>query len=352
MRGLVFLIFYFFASTNVYADDIRFFKDLSNERSGFTLEERVLGGSCFTLKSSSLGFSCNPSFLSFEKKSQLRTNFLVDESLDKVYDVHESLRQNDPTRLVRVLNQDWSSPIYSKVTTSIWYQSENGWAFYYVPLKISLISLSKNPSLAEMTFHAESYSEVGFSFGSSFGSNENLKWGLGFKYLEGDYVRESFFLIDAIANSELIQPKKLNHFYLNPGLSFHWDNEIKSTVSLSIQNISISDKKNEVQSPLVYEMGYSSEHLIFGNVLRQGLHLTMRADAYDFRERLKWSFIYEPFETGAFSFKLGQNETSFGYLGHLDSLTYGLALESQVITVNRSAFYQKTQGIFEIGLVF
>lgn len=347
---MLFILLFFSGPTR--ADSTQYFKNLFYDGYGLTLEERILGRSCYSLRSSPLGASCNPAHLAKDQKSQLRLNFTADQSIGDVTEMQGHLRDDNPTELIRSLSKNRGVPTSSSFSSSVWYQSEYNWLVSYTPLRGGVASFVRNPTLSEITAHVLTESELSLKGGFYFANEPKLQVGAQLRYVESRYLRHQFLLIDALADPSMLDTRTTKALYIDPGISYSFDNSWGSEVSLVVTNMRAHFSGDEIAHKPSLEVGYASQTQFWDKTFRQSVHITTRPDIYELRDRFRWAGIYEAFSSGAFSASFSGNDYALGFLGRWDSLTYGIGAQSEVLTLDRQALERNSQVIGEIGLTF
>lgn len=329
------------------------FKNLFFESPGLTLEERILGRNCFSIKSSSLGVSCNSADLARQDKNQFRSNLILDQQFDDVLESDRQLKTQNSAQLIEFLNRNQNAPIYSKFFSNLWFQNSSGWLFSFTPFKGGMVSYVRNPTLTEVTTHILNEREWSVRKGFHFEELPKLDFGLSLRVNESQYLREQFLLIEALADPQrYLQATKESNIFLDPSLRYYLNNEQNSQMTVVLSSLRLLPDSSSASPRMSVELGYSSDYTIWERVFTQSIHFSTRPDVLSYRDRLRWAGLYQAFEEGAFSLGLGSSGYSVGYLGRIDSLTLGLGYESETITPDRIRFDTIGQFVVELGLTF
>lgn len=344
------LIIFTLMTSATFAREGLSFRNL-NYDSSLSIESRILGRSCFSLQSSLLGLNCNSAFLAGEEKSQLRLNVVADESIGTVLDYRDMINDDDAVTLISELNRR-SEPLYSMFSTSVWYQKD-WWALAYTPLRAGVASHVRNPSLSELTVHVFSESELSLRAGFFFSEDPRFRLGGNIRLVKSEYLRGQFLIIDALANPDTVQFKENNKLYFDPALSYSWDSEWKPTISAVLSNFSVyQDGNQDEDDKMSVELGYATTPNILDRKLQTTVHVSSRKDIDEIQDHITWGAIYKAFTDGSVSASLAGSNWALGYLGRWDSLTYGVAYQSEILKLNGQSLDRLSQFSFEVGLTF
>jgi len=349
----------FYLPTSCFASAATELKNLFYESPGLSIEQRVLGRSCFSVPSSTLGASCNSSHLSTENKEQFRSNAVLDEKFDQVLDTNRQLSSGNPNDLMTFLNTNQSRAGYSYFNSHIWYQNPNGWLVSFTPIKGGLISFVRNPTLTEISTHLVIEKEMSILKGFQFSQESHWDIGVNLRLNEAQFLRNQFLVLDALSEPEnYLKIQKITTVFLDPSFRYRFDSDLKSQLSLAIVSLTVNSWGDQDRglSRSAVEVGYSREYNLLGRKLTQTLHFSTKPDVIRFYDRFSVGGIYEAFvaedSSGAFSFSLGASHYAIGYLGRIDSLTLGLGFESQSLTPDGIRFATIERFLFEAGLAF
>lgn len=330
-----------------------YLKNLFFESPGLTLQERLLGRNCYSLMSSSWGASCLAASLAQESKAVFRTNFIADQYLGDIVESSIRFKKPNPLELIQFLGRNSGVPDSSYFMGSLWYQSDKGWLISYTPLKGGMVSYLRNSALTEVTTHIFSESELTFKKGFVLESHPQWSAGWELKRRETQFLRGQFLLIDALAEpSKYLQPQQEVTVFLDPSLKYHFNNEQNSSLSLQLHNLKIHSSSSEPAHRFSIELGFASQFYLSDKLVRQSIHFSTRPDLISLRDRISWGFIYDLFAHGSITASLAGQNISLGYMGAIDSLTWGLGWESERLTINNYQFNQVNRLVAEIGLKF
>lgn len=341
-----------FFSGGLFADAI-YLNNLFYDSPGLTLQERVLGRNCYSLSSSWLGASCSPSALALEHKSSLRFNLVADQFAGTLVESSSRLQTSNPIELIQFLGRNPGVPDTSFFMGSIWYQNEQGWQFSYTPFKGGMISDLRNSALTQITTHIVSESELSIKKGYVLEAYPQWLLGWDLKRRDTKFLRGQFLLIDAISNPDMyLQPQREVSLFLDPSVRYHLDSNSSASFSLQITNLKIHSSVSSPAPRSSIELGYASEMSLNQKILRQSIHFSTRPDLEHWRDRISWGLIYEAFDQGSLTASLAGSNFAFGYLGAVDSVTWGFAFESNRITLSPMQYYQVNRWVGELGLQF
>lgn len=338
-------------SASVWAQIPGTFRNVFYEGSAVTIEERILGRNCFSLESSPLGLSCNPSHMAREERSVFRFNVLGDKALKGVLVLREDVASDDTYKLVNDINNQRGEPLSSEFSSSLWFQ-QDWWAVAYTPLRVGAATYVRNPTVDQVTMSVARESELSLRGGFFFSEDKNLRLGANLRFVQSDFIRQQFDLIDALADPSIVDIQSQKTVYFDPAMTYSWESAWDPELSLMITDVPIYKKGESKDIKSTIEVGYSTRPNFLDKKLRTSFHLTTRNDIYELRDRVRWGGIYEMFDGGAVSFSLSGNDYSFGFLGRLNYFTYGLGYKSEVLNLNGENLARVSTTLLELGLTF
>jgi len=317
----------------------------------FTVEEKILGRSCYSLNSSSLGYNCNPAFLADDDKNNLRLNILTDPAVKDVMDYRANLRNHDYLGLIQKLDNNTKKLLVSSASSNIWYQYD-WWSLSYTPLRTHVFNYVRNPALTEITSHISLEREVMFRTAGVFTEHPNFRIGSNLRYVSADFVRQQFRIIDVIANPQIIEILHQETLYFEPGMAYSFHGKSSPTLSATLTDLALFKKGDSKDTNLAVELGFMTHFYPFDNHFRSSLHFTSRSDLNNFSERLRWSGIYDFSSDYSFNFTLNATEYGIGFLGRWNSLTFGIGHLSQKLNFKGQSLAWNSSLIGELGLSF
>ncbi len=351
-KALIFLVaFAQLLAVSAHARVGERFSNLFYDASSLSLQEYVLGRTCFSLASGAQGLTCNPALLADEEKTQLRINLFSEQSIGKASDEVRDLEDEDIPALVNSLNDSHGEPRLTRASTALWYQHD-WWALAYVPMRVGLAASVRNPVLTEVTAHIVAESELSFRAGLFAAEDTHLKVGANFRYVSSHYFRDRFQLIDALSDPDILHIQKQRTLYVDPAMAYSWDNNWKSVVSLAVTDVAAYKSGDDKDIRPAIEAGYATTMDIFGHDFRSSVHVTTRSDLDEFRDRLRWGAVYDFSPRFSTTLSLASREVGVGLTGRIDSLTLGLAYKSEALMLNSEKLGTVSQVSAELGLTF
>lgn len=315
-----------------------------------SLQQYVLGPVCLSLPGSALELSCNPAFLANEEKQQFRLNIAGNDHLIQVNEYRERLNSKDSVGIVdKVLSQ--SEPVVARASTATWYQRD-WWAVGYSPFRGGFASVVRNAAYPEVSAHIYKESELFAKAGMLTLHDQDLQVGLGLRYVDRQFFRKQFDLLDAIGDSSRLKVDSQRVLYAEPGLNYSFDSSWASALSMSLTNVAVV--QDGYQSPFhpVFDIGFSTAPPFAGRKLRTSTHYNGNPEQQDLFSRFRWGAIYDFDDVAAVALSLGKSSVAIGANGHIDSVVLGVGWKQEDISPDEWRSTRISTMLFEAGLVF
>lgn len=343
-------ILLFLATSLAQANSLRSIPNFFYEYPASSIEDLVLGRTCLSLKPTQLGLACNPADLANSKKHQFRTNLLFDSNLPKALNYNNDVKDKDYVGIAnRLLEQ--KSPVVTRDSASLWYQRD-WWAVLYTPMRVGFSTSVENPAYPEVATQIYRESEFAVKMGYAAAEDPNLKFGLQARFVQREYIYQDFAVLDALADPLLIQFRKENIFFLEPGISYNWKSSWDPAISATLTNMRVAGSGARSNTTPIFDIGYSTRPEFANKRLQTSLHFSSRSDVADLNRRFRWGGIYEFENEIAISFTLASGEYAAGISGHIDSLVLGFAYKYETLSPSDWNNTAVSSGIVQLGLVF
>lgn len=314
-----------------------------------TLQEMILGSTCISMPSSPLELSCNPAFLAAEDKRQLRINVAGNDRVTKINKYRLLLENDDTIGIVDGLLQE-KEPLVANATLSLWYQRE-WWAVGVAPLRAGYASFYRNSAYPEISGSVFAEREVFAKAGTSLASDPNVRIGLQARYLHRDFFRKKFALLDAVSDSSIIKIEKQRVLYLEPGMSYAFNEKATNSISAMVSNLAVYQSGNYQPVRPVFDLGFSSAPDFADGRLKTSTHFSNNPDIVDPFALFRAGAIYD-FNDLSVAVSFAKMDMGIGISGHIDSVVLGLGYKTEEIAKDQWQTVQISSWLFEVGLVF
>jgi hypothetical protein len=314
-----------------------------------TLTEMILGSTCISMPGSPLELSCNPAFLAAEEKRVFRLNVAGNDRLTKVNKYRGLLQNDDTIGIVDGLLQE-KEPLLANATLSAWYQ-RNWWAVGVAPLRAGYASFYRNSAYPEISGSVFAEKEVFAKAGFKLPSDPNIRLGLQARYLHRDFFRRKFALLDAVTDNNLIRIEKQQVLYLEPGMSYAFNEKASNSISAMISNLAVYQSGSYQPVRPVFDIGFSSAPDFADGRLKTSTHFSNNPDIVDPFALFRAGAIYD-FDDLSVSVSFAKLDMGIGVSGHIDSLVLGLGYRTEEIAKDQWQNIQVSSWLFELGLQF
>jgi hypothetical protein len=241
--------------------------------------------------------------------------------------------------------------LLAKAVGSVWFQHE-WWAVGYTPLRVGLASFIRNPAYPEITAHIFKESEIFARAGFVATEEPNFHFGVELKYLDRDFFRNRFALLDARSAPDLLKIEKHRAFHVNPGISYDFEGAWASAVSLALTNVRVWQEGASIPFTPVLDVGFMTSPPFAGGKLKTTTHFTNHPDIPDLFSRFRWAAIYDWTDVLSVSAMLGKSSAGLGVNGHIDSVVLGAGIKTEEITPDQWQSERVSTVLLELGLVF
>ncbi|MCB9025323.1 MAG: hypothetical protein H6625_03325 [Bdellovibrionaceae bacterium] len=327
------------------------FYNSSYDSAVFTIEEKILGRTCYSMQSSYLAFSCNPAFLANENKQQFRLNIIADSSVKELSDYRYQIANDDLYGLINKIDENSKKPHLMMATSNLWFQSD-WWGLSYTPIKSHVVTHIRNTTLPEITALMSTTSELMLRAGAISMYDSNLSLGANLRYVTSEFIRQQFRVIDVIADPNILEIKKNQTVYLEPGLSYKFDVATTPTLSATLTDLAIYKKGDSTENDIALELGLMTSFYIFDYNLRTSIHYSSRNDISNFTDRFRLGGIFEFSPQTSLSFDFAASELGLGVLSQWGYFTYGLGYNRQKLDYKGQSLAWNSELLAEIGLSF
>lgn len=337
-------------SSESRASTIQGLPNFSSEFPQTTINDFVLGPVCLSLSGGPLDLSCNPAFLATEEKRQFRMLGAANDHVAQINDYRKKLRDDDASGIVNA-TLDRREPKVARASSLLWYQRD-WWALGFSPFRGGLATSARNPAYPEVAAHVYSEHEVFGKVGFVHRDEPNLNFGFQLRYVQRDFFRREFDLLDAFGNPSLLKVERQNLLFLEPGVSYAFDSTWSSAVSAAITQLPILHDGDSFEFKPVVDVGFSTAPPFFGRRLRTSTHYNGSPDQPDILARFRWGAIYDFDKVASISAMLGKSDFGVGANGRIDSVVVGLGWKSEEIKPDRWQSVRVSTLIVEAGLAF
>lgn len=323
--------------------------NISAEYPRTTLHEYILGPVCLSLPSSKLELSCNPAFLAYEDKHQFRLDIAGNDHLAQVNAYRERLNANDSVGIANAALGD-REPTLARASSVLWYQRD-WWALSFAPFRGGFASSTRNAAYPEVA--ADIYKEYEILGKAGLvAEDSNLSAGLQLRYVDRQYFRRQFDLLDAIGDPSLLKIEQKRVLYVEPGINYMFESNWSSSVAATVTQLPLAQDGNEREVKPVVDIGLSTAPPIFGERrLRTSTHYTGDGTS-DVMARFRWGALFDLSKNAAMSALIGKSEVGVGLNGHIDSLVLGLGWKTEELTLDQWQTVRVSTVLFETGLMF
>ncbi len=335
-----------------HASSLRSIPNFFYEYPSSSLEDLVLGRTCLSLHPTKLGLACNPAYLAGSEKHQLRLNALFDSNLPKALAYNDEVKDRDYVGVVRRL-VDQRSPVVTRDSASAWYQ-RNNWAVIATPMRVGFATSVENPAYPEVATQIYRESELSGKMGFHVAEDPALKLGLQARFVQRQYIYQDFDVTSALADPTIVQFHKENIFFLEPGMTYQWENSWDPMISATLTNMRVAGSGARSNTTPIFDIGTSTRPAFLNKRLQTSLHFSSRSDIFDWGRRLRWGGLYE-FDGAndiALSFSIAAGEYALGISGHIDSVVLGFAYKYENLSLSDWNKATVSSGIVQLGLVF
>lgn len=318
-----------------------------------SLHQYVLGPVCLSLRMGRLDLDCNPAFLAYERKNQFRLNLAFNENIKQVSDYRRKLEDGDSLGIInRVLQEP--GPLVAQATTALWYQYER-WAIGYMPFRGGFASRIRNPAYPEVTANVYKESEAFAKGGWAISDDRQFVVGLQMRYVERQFFRRQFDLLDLVGDPAQFPIEKQNALYLEPGVAYAFDFEWLTSVSATVTQIPVYQAGAVGPGQPVFDCGFTTSPPIGDQKrLRTSAHFSTNPAYADLFSRFRWGALLILDHNATVSFSVGRNNLGIGIDGHFDSLVLGFGWKAEDVMSGPpgGANARVSSAIVEAGLVF
>ena len=349
--GLFFILV--FGSAQSFAlDSVTAVPNQFYQRGFLTLEDTVLGSTCYSIKATTNSLDCNPALLHYDQKRQFRFNLLVDKRTEDLIDYAQKIDDDDVGGLINQIT-DENRATASKIAASLWYQRD-WWAVGYSPLRVKHASNIMNPAYPQLAVSLVKESEVFLKGGVGFAEIDGLSVGLSVRYLSQEYVHRQEDLFDVIADPNLAKIEKNDLITLEPGLAYKFNSDAwKPVLSVVMTHLDVfaSNKSYKKLTPGA-EVGFSSTPEFASGRLQMSTHYSVNEPNVQAFKRLRWGARYDFDGNLSVIGNITKGDYGVGVQGALDSVILGAAYKNEELDYARWNSKASETFMAELGLRF
>lgn len=344
----IFFIFIFWLSPLIQAEISPFFKNLNYESNTSSIENFILGRTCYSLQASSLSLNCNPAFLANETKRKVSLGLHLDNRVAQALNFRKDLQNNDPLSVANRLLEN-SKPLLISESSTLWWQHD-WFAFSLVPARLQVASVVTNPAYPWITGHALFQREFDAQAGLFAGANPHFRVGANIRYIENHQFRDDFAMLDVLSGYRKLEIQENKFIYFEPAVSYNWDSPWSPEVSLVLTQLQVYNSDQIDQTLMKPEFGYATTPDFLGGHFRTSLHYTSRSDLQRFADRFRFGGLYEFSESLSTSMTLAGDEYGLGVMAQISALVLGAGFKSEAFYDQRQNIDRVTTGLFQISL--
>jgi hypothetical protein len=258
--GFFLLLFWAFS-----AQAIEVPRYMSYGSSSFTTH--AIGNTCYAFDIGADVLPCNPAYMAKERKKIFKANGFFGNSVSYAQQVVDLLKGDaDQGTVQKLFGQKESSELEANAEAGFLMET---FALSYSPARLNYYTLFRNQSLPEMTVFASKEDATKIQIASYIENNFYL--GLQLRYVHRQFIANSFFLTDALAENgkDLFQPKEQNLLYVEPSILYSLEDvKYQPEFSFSMVNFGFYDKKYDEypSSPQFHLSGSAKIDVSYGKL--------------------------------------------------------------------------------------
>jgi len=327
----------------------KFFRNVVLDESANTVENFILGRTCFSVSGSSTNLPCSPAHLADSSVQMLRFNIFADNEFSDVLKFAEELDKGNTKNLANRLLEH-NRPVTHQISATSWYRND-WWAITLTPLQASVSSVSTNPSYPTVSTSLSRSEEISMRAGLIFAEENKLRFGGNLRLLSRSELREEFELYEVMSGAQEVKVTDNNVVYFEPAFSYLFNSTWHSEITATVTNVALYKKEKLSDSPTL-EFGYVTVPDFLDGKFRSALHLTTREDLPKFADKILWGGHYQISDLINLSASLGSNQYGIGLTGFVDSVVYGLGYRAEEVYSPYDSPQNVKNILFEIGLQF
>ncbi len=342
------IIAFIFIGSIANAEVASTFRNLHYDSSTSSIENFILGRTCYSLRASELSLNCNPALLANETKHVISLGVNIDSRAREAANYQKDLENNNPFAVTDRLLET-SKPFLIAESATAWWQHE-WFAFSLVPARLQVISVVTNPAYPVVTAHALYQREVDAQAGLFVGPDPRFRVGLNLRYVENYEFRDQFAFLDVVSGAKKLAIEQSKLVYAEPAVTYRWDSSWSPEVSLVLTQLQVYNSGDIDQRRLKPELGYATSPDFLEDRLRTSIHFTARPDVRRFAEHFRFGGIYEFTSNLSASVTLAGDEYGLGAMAKLGPLGLGAGIKTELISNEQTEPVRVTTGLFQLSL--
>ena len=346
MSTLKLLAFIFFAAS-AHAEVASTFRNLNYDSNTNSVENFILGRTCYSLRASELSLNCNPALLANETKHFISFGVNIDNRAREASNYQKDLQNDNPFAVTNRLLET-SKPFLISESATAWWQHE-WFAFSVVPARLQVVSVVTNPAYPIVTAHALYQREFDAQAGLFVGPDPRFRVGLNLRYVENYEFRDQFAFLDVVSGAKKLAVQQSKLVYAEPAVTYQWDTSWSPEVSLVLTQLQVYNSATVDQSRLKPEFGYATSPDFMDGKLRTSIHFTARPDLQRFGEHFRFGGIYEFSSNFSTSVTLAGDEYGIGAMARLGPVILGAGVKSELISNEQTTAVRVTTGLFQLS---
>lgn len=348
----IILIGLVFCSITSWSSQVTAIPNMFYEHSFLTIEDTILGSTCYSIKASQNSLDCNPALMHYNQDEQLRFNLLIDKRLEDLLDYSKKIKNEDISGLVDKITKHPEATA-SRLAGSVWYQ-KNWWAIGYVPVRLKHASNIVNPAYPQVSLSLIKESEIFLRAGVGFYSIEGLTAGISLSYMNQKYIHGQEDLFDIIADPDLTKVKKNDLIRIEPGLAYRFKNDAwRPIFSVTLTHIDIYASEGSYKKlPPGMEVGLSSTPEFAKGRLITSTHYSLNEPGVEPFKRLRWGARYDFDGLYSITANVAKGDYGVGAGVTIDSLTLGFGYKNEELDFARWNSKSSESFMAELGLRF
>lgn len=331
------------AATPANSSPLFFSQNARTFEGGYSnLIEKGLANACLSLVELPDSLACNPAVVSLGTKSDLSAEGLISNGYSAIKNTQTLLDGKLNQEVVETLFQR-NSEIQIEGNTDVHFRSPY-LTGRYVPLSIKGFTVVRNQANPDIEIQA--LQESGFTFQTGHLIYGNLYGGIQTRFLSRTYINQQFKLVDLGTQDgkDLLQPKKQNLTYIEPGLFMPFESVSWSPkFSLFLANAGIIDHyDSQLNPPPELQGGFSvTPPLRWGRLDLSLDYKRLSLTDQNFTDKIHLGSLYH---FGALYLSTGIDHygSSAGLFYSLEKINTGILYSTTKTSTAEESFYTQT----------
>lgn len=336
-----FLFGLFFSQPLKAAEELVFTRNARTfETQQSTLVTKSLAHSCLTITQIPDGLACNPAHTVFNKKPRLGAEILISNGYSNMENVQELLNGKITQELVDTLFSE-GKIIQIEGNVDILFQSKY-LSGRYTPATVKGFSVFRNEANPDVELSA--VEEKGFAFQSGLELFNNFYAGLQTRFVSRKFIRQRFKLaqLGTEEGKDLLKPKEQNATYIEPGMTYIFENRWKPRVSVFVANLgTVSEEYEELPTPVETQFGFGLTPPMNWGELELSLEYRSLNYEEDDLQKIRVGALYN-FGSMYLSGGVDANGLSGGVYYSLDKINAGILYSTTRLLNEEESFFTQT----------